>query len=330
VLAVALAAVAPSTWAGVAWAIEFEPPPPPPSEERVSGTTPGGRELYSLPPTWRTASGGIDQKAIVAHQKKRLETINKALGIDLHLAETPHYLIFSDAGRTVSMNFLRWSEALYRNLLKQFGLSGSEKVWDGKCVLILFRNRRHFEAYAKRFDGMTAAARAGAYFGIEAHGQGFPSLTHICMPVDTEDPRRLQELFAHEGTHAFFELYKTQGHLPLWLHEGLAEYMTTVNDKALRPQKWEPAERIARSGRSIRAIFQAPMGGLLTLGQYRVALTLVDFLLAAGRRNFRTFVENLKDGMPQEEALRKAYGFDLNDLERRWRIYVRHASPSAM
>ncbi len=334
--AIALAAgvaagVALSAWGTGASAIEFEPPPPPRShEERVSAVTPAGRALYSLPADWRTASGGIDQKAIVAHQKKRLKTINKALGTDLQMAETRHYLIFSDAGRRVSLNFLRWSEALYRNLLKQFALSASERVWDGKCVLILFRHRRRFEAYAKRFDGMMAASRAGAYFGIEAHGPDGPSLVHICIPIETDAPRRLQELFAHEGTHAFFELYKTQGRLPLWLHEGLAEYMTTVNDKALRPQKWEPAERIARSGRSIRAIFQVPMGGLLTLGQYRVALTLVDFLLAAGRRHFKTFVENLKDGMPQEEALRKAYGFGLRDLERRWRIYVRHASPDAM
>jgi len=270
--------------------IEFKPPPPL-EHERVAGVTPEGLKLYRLPADWQAPSGGIDQKAVVAQQKKRREAINNALGIDLQMAETPHYLIFSNASPTVSRNFLKWCEALYANLLKQFALPSNAKVWDGKCILILFCYRRQFESYARRYDGMTAASRAGAYFGIEAHGPGKPNLTHICVPIDTEDPRRLQELFAHEGTHAFFELYKTQGHLPLWLHEGLAEFMTTVNDR------------------------------------YRVALTLVDFLLKAGRGKFKRFIDNLKDGMPQEKALQDAYGWNLRNLEARWRIYVTRAAP---
>ena len=312
--------------AGAARGIEFEPPPPP-TEERVSGITPEGIRLYRLPADWRSSSGGIDQKAIVEQQKKRCEAINDALGLDLQMAETPHYLIFSNASPAVSRNFYKWCEALYRNLTKQFGLSSSEKVWDGKCILILFHYRRQFESYARRYDGMLAASRAGAYFGIEAHGPGQPNLTHICVPMDTDDPRRLQELFAHEGTHAFFELYKTQGNLPLWLHEGLAEFMTTVNDKELRPAKWKPAAQVAQSGRSISGIFDVPMGGMLSVTQYRVALTLVDFLLKAGRQKFKKFVDNLKDGMSQEEALQDAYGWTFKDMEARWRIYVTRAEP---
>ncbi|MFO8011722.1 MAG: hypothetical protein R6X20_00310 [Phycisphaerae bacterium] len=312
--------------AGAVRAIEFEPPPPP-KHERPTGLTPEGVRLYRLPDPWRTPSGGINQKAIVDHQKKRLEAINDALGLDLQMAQTDHYLIFSNASPAVSRNFLKWCEALYRNLTKHFALSAGERVWDGKCILILFRYRRQFESYARRFDGMTAASRAGAYFGIEAHGEGAPNLAHICIPMDTDDPRRLQELFAHEGTHAFFELYKTQGNLPLWLHEGLAEFMTTVNDKELRPAKWEPAARVGRSGRSIRAMFEVPMGGMLSVTQYRVALTVVEFLLKAGRQKFKRFVDLLKDGVPQEKALKDAYGWSLGEMEARWRIYVTRAAP---
>ena len=299
----------------------------PPKHERAGSITPEGVKLYRLPADWRTASGGIDQDAIVARQKKRRQAINEALGIRLQMAETPHFLIFSNASRTVSRYFLRWSEQLYRALLAKFALPKGAKVWDGKCVLILFRHRRQFESYAKRYDGMTAASRAGAYFGIEAHGPGHPNLTHICVPIDTDDRRRLQELFAHEGTHAFFELYKTQGRLPLWLHEGLAEFMTTVNDRTLRPRKWRPAAKVARSGRSIGPIFQVPMGGTLSLAQYRVAFTLVDFLLKAGRRKFKAFVHHLKDGMEQEKALKDAYGWTFKDLETRWRLYLTRAGP---
>jgi len=312
--------------AGPAWGIAFEPPPPP-KEERISDITPAGIDLYRLPDDWQLPGGHINQKAIVEQQKRRCERINDALGLELQMAETPHFLIFSNAGPAVSRNFRKWSEALYRNLTKQFALSAGERVWDGKCVLLVFRYRRQFEAYAKRFDGMKAPQRAGAYFAIEGHSQGMPNLTHICVPIDTENPRRLQELFAHEGTHAFFELYKSQGHLPLWLHEGLAEFMTTVNDRSLRKQKWPPARRVGQSGRSIQSMFQVPTGGGLSLTEYRVALTLVDFLLEAGRPKFKQFVDNLKDGKPQEEALKDAYGWDLKDLETRWRLYVTRAGP---
>ncbi len=311
---------------GAVWAIEFEPPPPV-DEERLGSSTPEGIRLYGLPDPWRTASGGIDQGAIVDHQKKRLKAINDALGLDLQMAETPHYLIFSNAPPAVSRRFVQWSEALYRNLTKQFALSSSERVWDGKCILILFRYRRQFESYARRYDGMMSPGRAGAYFGIEGHGKGAPNLTHICIPLDTDDPRRLQELFAHEGTHAFFELYKTQGNLPLWLHEGLAEFMTTINDRELRPAKWEPAKRVGQSGRSIRSMFETPMGGMLSVTQYRVALTVVEFMLKAGRKKFKRFVDALKDGVPQEKALKDAYGWSLGEMEARWRIYVTRAAP---
>jgi len=58
-----------------------------------------------------------------------------------------------------------------------------------------------------------------------------------------------------------------------------------------------------------------------------VALTLVDFLLKAGRGKFKRFIDNLKDGMPQEKALQDAYGWNLRNLEARWRIYVTRAAP---
>jgi len=77
------------------------------------------------------------------------------------------------------------------------------------------------------------ASRAGAYFAWESRAPTEPQLVHICIPLDTRDPRRLQELFAHEGTHAFFQLYRKVVNLPLWLHEGLA--MVTVDRFSEKP-----------------------------------------------------------------------------------------------
>jgi len=315
--------------------------PPPSHDERVevqpnsaeAGTTEAGRHLYRLPESYHGPLGTLNQTALVAHQKKRLGVINEKLGVRLRMSETRHYLVFSDVDSAIATRFRNWSEALYGNLLKHFGLSERARVWDGKCVVILFARRRPFEQYAKVFDG-NDASRAGAYFAVEYHGPGRPNLVHMCFPADSRDVRHQQELFAHEGTHAFFELYKTPGRLPLWLHEGLAEYMTTVNDRALRAAKWPPAVRVAAAKKPISGLFTAKAGESLSVEQYRVALTLVDFLLEQGRPKFKAFVDALKDGKEQEAALQQAYGFGLAELARRWRGHVGshppgHGHPSA-
>ena len=308
--------------------------PPPSLDERVAvqpnsdepGTTEAGRYLYRLPEGYRGPLGTFNQAALLRHQKERLGAINEKLKIRLRMSETRHYLVFSDVDSAVTARFRTWSEALYGNLLKHFGLPERARVWDGKCVVILFKRRRAFERFSKVFDGHDARS-AGAYFAVEDHGPGQPSLVHMCFPVESDDVRRQQELFAHEGTHAFFELYKTPGRLPLWLHEGLAEYMTTVNDGALRRAKWVSAVRVAAARKPIAGLFTAKAGDSLSLAQYSVALTLVDFLLEQGRPKFKTFVDALKDGKEQAAALQKAYGFDFAELERRWRAHVRSHPP---
>ena len=330
--AVAILAAAPAVLlAAPAGAGEFDVPPlhhlahSQPKADKA-GTSEAGRRLYSLPEDYRGPLGTFNQAALVAHQKTRLGAINTRLSLPLRMSETRHYLLFSDADSATTTRFAAWSEALYESLLKQFGLSQRTRVWDGKCVVILFRRRRAFEQYAGTFDGHDART-AGAYFAAEDHGPGLPHLVHLCFPLDTRDVRRQQELLAHEGTHAFFELYKTPGRLPLWLHEGLAEYMTTVNDRALRTAKWPPAVRVAAAGKSIAPLFEAQPADGLSLDEYSVALTLVDYLLEEGRPALKTFIDGLKDGKDQAAALQKAYGFNFAELERRWRKHLRSTPP---
>ena len=278
-------------------------------------------ELYETPAACRKPDGTFDQPALVEHQKGRLEKINKRLGINLGMAETKHYLIFSNADAAMTGNFIKWCEALHANLCSQFGIPTGERVWDGKCLLLLFNSRVAFTMYAQTFDKYSAA-RAGAYLAAENLTPAGPNLLHICMPLDERNIRYHQEIFAHEGTHAFFMLYRTPGRLPRWLNEGLAEYMTTVNDSSLRAKKLRPASEYARKSFSISHVFEERGVYGLNWEDYSVCFTLVDFLLRAGRPKFKKFVDGLKDGKDQETALKAAYGFSIADLERRWQIYM--------
>ncbi|MCX5683050.1 MAG: hypothetical protein NT049_05120, partial [Planctomycetota bacterium] len=209
-----------------------------------------GMEAFCLPKDYRNADGTFNQESITAQQKSRMDVINDKLGTKLRLAETPHYLVFSDTDAAMTAQFVKWSEQLFASLGAQFGIEPKERIWDGKCLLIVFRSRPKFQDFARVFDE-NSAVNAGAFFAWEHYEEKMPECVHICIPLDERDPRRLQELFAHEGTHAFFQLFHRPVELPLWLHEGLAEYMTVVNDPLLRSPKMAPAAAAARKGAPI-------------------------------------------------------------------------------
>jgi hypothetical protein len=289
-----------------------------------------GSDPFLLPANYRNADGSFNQEAILARQKTRLDAINAKLGTKLRMSETPHYLLFSDADAPVTAQFTQWSEALYASLCGQFGIGDKERIWDGKCILLIFRSRPKFVEFARVFDENNAAD-AGAFFAWEHYAAGMPECVHISIPLDERDPRastpartgrRLQELFAHEGTHAFIQLFHKPVELPLWLHEGLAEYMTVVNDPALRPLKTAPAVAAARAGASLDRLLAAVTGDDLKIQEYSVAFTLVDYLQQAGKPKFKQFVLLLKEGKDQPTALKTAYGFDADGLSKRWRAFL--------
>ena len=285
-----------------------------------------GMEAFCLPGNYLNDDKTFNQEAITAQQKKRLDAINEKLGTNLRLTETPHYLVFSDTDAAMTAQFMKWSEALYSSLGAQFGIEPKERIWDGKCILIVFRSRPKFQEFAKVFDD-NSATNAGAFFAWEHYETGMPECVHICIPVDERDPKRLQELFAHEGTHAFFQLFHRPVELPLWLHEGLAEYMTVVNDPNLRTPKTAPAVAAARSGMPLQRLLDAKTDTDLKIQEYSVAFSLVDYLQQAGKTRFRKFITLLKDGKDQNAAMKTAYGFDTAGLADRWRATLATEAP---
>jgi len=280
-----------------------------------------GSDPFLLPADYRNPDGSFNQEAILARQKTRLDAINAKLGTKLRMSETPHYLLFSDADAPVTAQFTKWSEALYGSLCNQFGIGARERIWDGKCLLLIFRSRPKFVEFARVFDENNAAD-AGAFFAWEHYAAGMPECVHISIPLDERDPKHLQELFAHEGTHAFIQLFHKPVELPLWLHEGLAEYMTVVNEPALRPLKTAPAVAAAKAGASLDRLLAAVTGDDLKIQEYSIAFTLVDYLQQAGKPKFRQFVLLLKEGKDQPTALKTAYGFDADGLAQRWRAFL--------
>jgi len=293
-------------------------PPPRAPAQAVAKAEPAWVGPFPLPKTCFNPNGSFNQEAIVLEQKKRPAVIGQKLGSQFDVAETEHYLLFSDADHEITTAFRQWCEPLYANLQRLLSMDPKERVWDGKCIVLLFKSRPEFLDYATTYDNLDAG-RWQAYYQAENSSPAYPVCMHLCFPAGALPAKALQDLFAHEGTHTFFRSYKGRVRLPLWLEEGLGEYMMVYNDAALRPAKRAPAQAAAIAGRSVAELLEYPSSAVLTHEEYSMCYTLVDFLFSVSGPRTKTFIEALKRKAPQDSALQTSFGFNLVGLQDRWR-----------
>ena len=276
--------------------------------------------IRTVPAECRKPDGSVDHEFLVAYEKKRVDALGRKLNIKFTTTETPHFLVASGAGPAATDLLVKGCETLYANLTALFGMEKDARLCDGKCMLFLFGQRATLERYATTIDGPSAANVYG-YFRIDRYG-GRLGIAKVLLVDDGQGPAKLMEHLVHEETHALFCAYTKDVGVPRWVHEGIADYMTTVNDQNLRGPKIAKATSVARGGGSLKRVFQVQNFADVTYEDVCVSMTVVEYLVAAGKPKFRKFVDAMKDGKSQEEALPAAYGFTMTDLEKRWRAYV--------
>jgi hypothetical protein len=275
-----------------------------------------------LSATCLNVDGTLNQKAIVDAQKKWLETINREMPAQLHLVETPHFLIFSDADGPTTDKYKRWCELLFSSLSDNLMIVRTGRVWDGKCALLLFTTKAQFTRFARCIDDSDHAA-AAAYFVWERRlpAETAPQLAHICLCLEGHDESRMRSIFAHEGTHAFLELVRRGEPMPLWLHEGLATYMSVVNDPTLGPAMKALVQQRLAKGNTYAGILSGATTQL-TEDEYCAAYSMVDFLFKTSPTSFKELLSRMKEGTTTDMALKAAYGYDSQELVKRWQKHM--------
>lgn len=282
------------------------PEPAPPSASAA------GRELPEF-----------DQGAIVAGQRERLEGIGRKIGVRLHAAESDNFLLFSDLDSRVRDGILVWLEDFRVKVMRTLGVGERDRLWDGKCLVLVFSNQELLQRYGAAFD-RHAVGKSRGYFALEARMSDGPRLVHIATYQDLEEGNRgLREVLVHEATHAVVELQGESGELPLWVHEGLAELLVVTVD---------PTQRALRQERAYNRASRAPYAsieGVLTkrfspsdVEDYAVSFSLIEVLHRRSAAKLREFVDLLKGGSDAATALRESYGLTFAELERLWRGHV--------
>jgi len=138
----------------------------------------------------------------------------------------------------------------------------------------------------------------------------------IVLLADQEAPERT---LAHELSHALLAQAVSSpfAEIPRWLDEGLAMYaegdLPEANRRAL--------ERAARSGQvlGLRSLTSCPGKAELVDLFYAEAYSVVSYLIQEeGPARVHELLALLARGLPVEEAVQKALGLSLAEVEQRW------------
>jgi hypothetical protein len=182
------------------------------------------------------------------------------------------------------------------------------------------------------------ASRGDMREAIPSRSQTFDEATVTLGMVLSEDTvvvlgtdPDLDKTIAHELSHLVVGKAvesPLSSPLPRWLDEGLAMYaegeLPAKNALAL-----EEALREGKliSVRSLSGYVGEPEKVDLF---YAEAYSLVEFLLKEyGKEKMREFLAEFAKGSPQEEALSKIYGLTIDELDAKWRNYLKQKSTPA-
>ena len=243
--------------------------------------------------------------------KQIRETISK----DLRLVETAHFLIYTTWDRRDHLALGTRCEAMYRALCREFSIPSSRNIWAGKCPIFMFWKKEQFDAFTTTVDRRRAVG-AGGY-----NVQGGDGFTYIVLS-HTKTKTWFYEVLIHESTHAFLARYLTNRVIPRWANEGLAEYMVAKLVKNCQATtKCAMATRLAvQRNLSVSHIFRTVRPHWF---DYGIAQSLVRYMAATNRSGFIRFIQLIKEGKPQAEALKGGMNLTHDQLASAWRTWAR-------
>jgi len=228
----------------------------------------------------------------------------------VHLVETKHFLLFSPWNRSGDRRLAEVCEKMYKVMCKQFDVPAEENVWVGKCPIYIFDRPERFEKFCLEVD-KRGHPQAGGYCAYDSGG-----FVYIVMN-ECGTRTRFYEVLVHEATHGFLWRYCHHRRIPIWLNEGLAEYMaSTLVPKCHAARNYKNATKEAiRDKKDVSYIFKYV--GLVSF-DYGIAQSLVRFLIAKNRKGFVKLVNLMKEGKTEAEALKEAYNVTQKDLLKAW------------
>jgi len=285
----------------------------------------------SKPVVSRYVKSTPEQDAAAIGQARKVSAdVEKQLKVQLVEFQTPHFIVFTDWDPR-EYGFLKTNlEGSYAAVARQFQIAVKENIFIGKLPVLMFAKYDDFARFASQYDDVPVSRQVRGYFAQARDGTG-----HMAMwkPVAEGRNVSLQDAqrewaytLTHEFTHAFVSRYRSNGRIPRWMNEGLAEivaqgqFPSSDRRTMMRSMALRAANPRGNGGVSIAPLFDdenVPGGEW-----YPVMQGLVETLIAYDRGKFIKLFNAIKDGEDPEPAMKRIYGWDYDALEKAFREYA--------
>lgn len=226
----------------------------------------------------------------------------------LVVSETHEFIMVTDILPQVIAPYVANLDEMHDFLCSLYGIPRGEPVWQGKCLVFAFQREEDFRAYEGKF--FRSQVRKGTY----GRCHSYPDGRVIVACYQGSRPDSFATMLVHETSHGFNHRWLALRHLPNWLNEGIAEWVSAQ----VVPRCPDVPRREARSLAIMQQTGSLGPGFLtennIAFDQYGTATLLVRFLVAKDRQKFGDFVRGYKEGMAAEESLKAAYGGSLDEL----------------
>jgi len=253
-------------------------------------------------------------EAEIKRQKEYLEEVKTKFPQTVYY-ESEHFFYLTDAPRPIAEECLKYLEAMYARLCGMFAFPKDARVWSGKCIVCAFVFQQQFMRFEQEFFQDTAQQFTGASGLAHTSSDGQVLISLFYGDISSMEKRwQFIGVLVHETTHGFVHRYRARQNIPLWLNEGMAEFMSSVIVPADRQAvlKQRHGLEMMRQNGSTGGLLQAEQQ--LEVWQYGIASGLVGFIFKSKPQGFKQFLDEIKDGKDWEEALKENYNCTAEEM----------------
>jgi len=233
--------------------------------------------------------------------------------------KSEHFIIYFVGNKKFAKDVSRKSETYYRNIASELGYQRHSGfwTWDHRVKIYIYPDRNSF---------LNATGQPKWSEGVANYTK-----KEISSYAWSED--FLDALLPHEMTHLIFRDYVGfKGEVPLWLDEGVAQWMEPQKRKAVKLaiRRLASQEKLLSLNQMMTLDIRQSNNSDLVTVYYIQAVSLVSFLVTKySTARFINFCRQLRDGKSIVDSLRFAYPTSVRSIEDLQEKWLKHINEDA-
>ena len=259
---------------------------------------------------WEPLSAAEQQKYIDEGKELLAKATAHFPTLPLQLHETQYFLFLSDMPTNQVTPYINQLDKMNEALGQSFGFAPGHNVWRGKAVVAVFVTEAAFAEFEQAIMGNSVPS------GVQGlcHQYSDGRVVVACFRGDS--PEFLGAVLVHETAHGYMHRYKSTTHIPVWLNEGIADWIAGVavpSTPEVTHRQQEATERLRQTGTFDRQFFEAES---LERWQYGAGSAIVQQMIKTNPQLFQLFFNGIKEGLTWQDSLLRSYGMTPEELAR--------------